>query len=246
MVQSVTLLENQAFISVDQLLTNERRTLPNITFGIEAFDNALPLSFGQFAAFQGIPAHDLCMRLCARATLPQPLGPDCDVIFIDGGNNFDPYAISNNSIEHGLDPVNVLERLHVSRAFTHHQLACIVIDKLQSAIEKFKAKLIIVSDITQLYCDPDVREDDEDDSLRIFRKTVGTLRMLARRHRCLILTTNRERRNLEMNRSLVCAAHVSVRIEQKPGLTRFFLLKHPCLSPRTTTAFDSKVLESYM
>jgi RecA/RadA recombinase len=180
--------------------------------------------------------------------LPQPLGPNCDVIFIDGGNNFDPYSISNNSVEQGLDPENVLERLHISRAFTHHQLAYIVTDKLPQAIEEFKAKLVIVSDITQLYCDPDVRDDDKDDSLRIFSKTVRTLRILARQHECLIIATNLEQRSPQMERSLTYAAHVSVRLEQNPGLTRLSLLKHPRLPPRTTIASAPgvKILESYL
>jgi hypothetical protein len=178
--------------------------------------------------------------------LPQPLGPNCDVIFVDGGNNFDPYSISDNSVEEELDPENVLERIHISRAFTHHQLACIVIDKLPRAIEEFKAKLVIVSDITQLYCDPDVRDEDKDDSLLIFGKTVRTLGMLARQHECLIIATNLERRNSQMERRLAYATHVLVDIEQKSGLTRLALLKHPHLPPRTTIASMSrvKVLES--
>jgi hypothetical protein len=180
--------------------------------------------------------------------LPRSLGPNCDVIFVDGGNNFDPYSVSDNSVEQGLDPEKVLERLHISRAFTHHQLASIIIDKLPHAIEEFKAKLVIVSDLTQLYCDPDVRDDDEDDSLLIFSKTVHTLRTLARQHHCLIIATNLECRNAQMERNLEYAAHVSVKIEQKSGLTRFALLKHPHLLPRTTTAsvLGVKVLENYL
>jgi hypothetical protein len=222
--------------------------LPDLTFGVEAFDNALTLSFGQFAALQGKHAHALCMRLCVRAALPHPLGPNSDVIFVDGGNNFDPYSISDNSVEQGLDSEKVLERIHISRAFTHHQLASIIIDKLPRAIEEFKAKLIIVSDVTGLYCDPDVRDDDKEDSLHIFSKTVHTLRTLARQHHCLILATNLEQRNFQMERSLEHATHVSVKIEQESGLTRFTLLKHPHLLPRTTIAsvLGVKALENYL
>ena len=247
MAQLTTSLEVQSFVTADHLLLNGCQAPPNLTFGVEVFDRALVLNFGQFVVFQGEPAHSLCMLLCVRAMLSQPLGPNCDVIFIDGGNNFDPYSISNNSVEQGLDPENVLERLHVSRAFTHHQLACIVTDKLPSAIKEFKAKLVIVSDITQLYCDPDVRDDDKDDSLRIFNKTVQTLRMLARQHQCLIIATSLEQRNPRMEHNLTFAAHVLVKIEQNLGLTQFSLLKHPHLPPRITIASAPgvKTLESY-
>jgi hypothetical protein len=248
MAQLTTSLEAQGFVTVDRLLPlNGDPSLADLTFGIEAFDRALALNFGQFAVFQGKPAPAFSMLLCVRAMLPQPLGPNCDVIFVDGGNNFDPYSISNHSVEQGLNPENVLERLHVSRAFTHHQLACIVIDKLPQAIEKFKAKLVVISDITQMYCDPDVRSDDKDDALRIFSKTVRTLRMLARQHHSLILATNLEQRNLKMERSLRYTAHVSVRVEQKLGITQFSLLKHPRLPSSTTIASAPgvKLLESY-
>jgi len=247
MVQSTTSLEVQSFVTADHFLLNGQQKLPDLTFGVEAFDSALTLNFGQFIVFQGRPSNALCVLLCVRAMLPQPLGPNCNALFIDGGNNFDPYSIANNSVEQGLDPESVLERLHVSRAFTHHQLACIIIDKLPQAVEEFKAKLVVVSDITQLYCDPDVRDDDKDDSLRIFDKTVHTLRMLARQHQCLIIATHLEQRSLQIDRSLTYAAHAFVRIEQKPGLTQFSLLKHPHLPLRTSiaTAPGVKILESY-
>ena len=248
MAHFTSLLEDQTFVRADCLSLNGHDMLPGLTFGVEAFDRVLTLNFGQFAAFQGKPAHALCLLLCVRALLPQPLGPNCDVIFVDGGNNFDPYSISEYSVEQGLDPENVLERTHISRAFTHHQLASIIIDKLPNAIEEFKAKLVVVSDITALYCDPDVRDDDKDDSLQIFNKTVHTLRTLTRQHYCLILTTNLEKRNAQMERSLEYATHVSVNIEQKSGLTQFTLLKHPHIPPHTaiTSLPGIRVLESYM
>jgi hypothetical protein len=169
-------------------------------------------------------------------------------VFADGGNNFDPYTISDRSVEHGLDAEKVLERIHVSRAFTHHQLACLITDKLPSAIRKFSAKFVVVSDITQLFCDPDVRDDDKEDALRIFAKTARTLRMLARKYQCLIVATNLELRSSLMERTLTHAAHVSVEIEQKASLTRFSLLKHPHLQLRTaiTAASGVKTLESYL
>lgn len=245
MIQFTSALAVQDFVKVDSLLIDTRQ--PDLTFGVEALDNALRLNFGQFIAFQGEPARVMCTLLCVRAMLPQPLGPDCDVLFIDGGNSFDPYAISDSSVEQGLDTEKVLERLHVSRAFTHHQLASIITDKLPSAIRKFSAKLVVVSDITQLYCDPDVRDDDKEDALRIFAKTARALRMFARQYECLIVATNLEPRNFLMDRALTRAAHVLVSVEQKIGLTQFSL-KSPNVPSRTVIAFAPgvKTLEEYM
>lgn len=237
------------FVKVNDLLLDKRQQLqPDLTSGTEVLDEILRLNFGQFVTFQGKPAHALSMLLCVRATLPQPLGPDCDAVFVDGGNLFDPYYISDRSVEHSLDTEKVLERLHVSRAFTHHQLACLITDKLPPAIKKFRAKLAVVSDITQLYCDPDIQGDDKEDSLRIFVKTTKKLASLARQQKCLIIATNLESRSTLMDHILTQAAHVYARIEQKSNLTRFSLLKHPWLPPRTATASPPEVetLESYL
>jgi hypothetical protein len=138
--------------------------------------------------------------------------------------------------------------LHVSRAFTHHQLACLVTDRLPLAIKKFRAKLVVVSDITQLYCDPDIRGEDKEDALRIFAKAARNLASLARQRKCLIIATKLESRNALMDRILTQAAHVFATIEEKGGLTRFSLLKHPWLPPRTATASSPGVetLESYL
>ena len=105
MAQFPSALIVQDFVKVNSLLQSECQTpqQPSLTFGIEALDNVLSLNFGQFIAFQGKPVHALCALLCVRATLPQPLGPDCDVLFVDGGNNFDPYAISDSSVTQNLD-----------------------------------------------------------------------------------------------------------------------------------------------
>lgn len=239
----------ESFVKVNELLLDRcHPSQPDLTSGMESLDEILRLNFGQFVALYGKPAHALSMLLCVRATLLQPLGPDCDVIFVDGGNCFDPYYISDHAVEHGLDTEKVLERLHVSRAFTHHQLACLITEKLPPAIKKFKAKLIVVSDITQLYCDPDIQGEDEEDALRIFSKTARNLASLARQQKCLIIATSLESRNSLMGCSLTQAAHVSARIEKKENLTRFSLLKHPWLPACTVTVSPPgmETLEGYL
>jgi hypothetical protein len=93
-----------------------------------------------------------------------------------------------------------------------------------------------------------VRDDDKDDALKIFRKTVHTLRTLARQQHCLIIATNLDRRNFQMERNLEYATHVSVQIEQKSNLTRLTLLKPSHLQPRTVIATmpGARVLESFL
>ena len=221
---------------------------PDLATGIEALDKVLVFRFGQFAALHGKPSHDLSSLLCVKATLPQPLGPDSDVIFIDGGNIFDPYLISKHSIMHELNPENVLKRIHISRAFTYHQLTALVTDKLAYAIEEFASKLIIISDITQLYCDPDIRGTDEQDAFRIFDITTRSLITLAEQKHVLIIATNPHLRSPRMEDALTHKAHVSARIEDRDTSMQVMIMRHPWI-PQLTTAVPSTcnpTLEMYL
>src|SRR5690348_6310551 len=132
---------------------------PGLTTGVGSLDRALILKKGQFVFLEGEASHALSLLLCVRATLPQCL--DSDVVFIDAGNLFDTYTVSQHSVNHGLENGQVQQRIHLSRAFTHHQVHSLIVERLTEALDEYEAKLAVVSDITALFCDPDVREKKE-------------------------------------------------------------------------------------
>jgi hypothetical protein len=217
--------------------------------GMEALDRVLVLTFGQLAVLHCEASHSLSLLLCVRAVLPQPLGPDGDVIFIDGGNNFDPYSLSERSIEHGLDPERMLGRIHLSRAFTHHQLSSLIVEKLPYAIEKYNAKLAVISDIMQLYCDPDIQQEDRQEALDIFTKTVRFLAALAEQKRVLIVATSLQSRNARMDNTLLRTAHVSAKLEERGALVHITVMRHPWIPQLKTTAttmLGNESLERYI
>jgi hypothetical protein len=199
----------------------------NSLIGIEEPDKPLTFWLEQFAVLQGRPSNEVSSLLCLKAVLPNPLGIDSDVIFVDGGNIFDPYLISERSIQHGLDPEQVLERIHISRAFTYHQLTTLLCERLPAALDSYNAKLVIASDMPLLYCDLDIRGDDKQDALAIFLKTVKFLGALAERKQVLILATNLRSRNRRMDELLLHAAHISMRFEDAGTFIELSILKHP-------------------
>jgi hypothetical protein len=140
--------------------------------------------------------------------LPGPLGPDSDVVFIDGGNMFDAESISYHEINHELAPAEANRRIHLSRAFTYHQLSSLITEKLPTALGRFDAQLAVVSDITQLYCDPDVR--DKSEAQETFARDVKFLAELAEKRQVLIVATATRPRNHVMDNLLLGEAHVSV------------------------------------
>lgn len=187
-----------------------RNLRPSLTTGVEYFDRVLILRKGQLVSLHGEPSNSFSLLLCVRATLPEPDGLDSDCIFIDGGNMLDSYAINHYAENLGLDQRKIHERIHLSRAFTHHQVDS-VITQLRNEIDRYDAKLTVVSDMTILYCDPDVKDGKE--SLNLFTKGVRLLRDVAEQTETIILTTILQSRNRRMENMLLRAAHASARIE---------------------------------
>lgn len=190
--------------------TLPRDPSPDLTSGIEQIDKKLVLKRGRLTYLHGEQSHSLSLLLSVRATLPPPVGLDSDVVFIDAGNIFDSYAITRHSLNLGLERESVEQRIHLSRAFTHHQVCGLIIDKLIPAVKEHRAGLAIVSDITALFCDPDVR--DKKESLELFRKSLHFLVQTAQQKKMVVLVTNIKTRSMTMEADLNKTAHASLRI----------------------------------
>jgi hypothetical protein len=203
--------------------TLPRDLQPGLTTGIDSLDRALILKTGQFVFLEGEPSHALSLLLCVRATIPQ--GLDSDVVFIDAGNLFDTYTISQHIVNLGLETSQVQQRIHLSRAFTHHQVHSLIVEKLTEALDEYGARLAVVSDITALFCDPDVREKKE--ALDMFRRSVQFLGKTAEQRNMLIVATNQKTRNKTMTDALMHTAHVSARLKDRGAYTQLIIARHP-------------------
>ena len=218
---------------------------PNITTGVETVDKTLVLKQGQFAFLQGEPSHSLSLLLSVRATLPPPDGLESDVIFIDAGNNFDSYSISRHAVNHQREALRVHERIHLSRAFTHHQVYNLIMEKLVPELDHYKARLAIVSDITALFCDPDVREKRE--AMDLFRRSIRFLSATAEQKNAVILATNLNNRNKTMEDALLQTAHISAILKDKGAFTQLTVARHPFISEKQEEVMlDNQTLTGYL
>ncbi len=225
------------FIRTTKLPLNQQ---PSIKTGVDLIDKVLVLNLGQLVALQGETANRLSLLLCARSLLYKQSGLG-SVLFLDGGNIFQSYLISEFSEAFGLLPEEALKRIHLSRAFTYHQLHSLITDKLSLALDESKAKLVVVSDITQLYCDADVR--DKAEAFNLLTKSVQCLRIMAERKNALIIATSLKSRNRNMDGVLMSVAHVSARLENKGTLTRLTVERHAFNTERhVVMPFDSQTL----
>jgi hypothetical protein len=224
-----------------------RDGLAHLTSGISPIDKVLVLKRGQFISFLGSQAHSFSLLYLVRAILPFPQGGlDGDVVFVDGGNIFDTYTVSQHATSYELDSRVVQERIHLSRAFTHHQLHNLIVEKLSDAIDSYKAKLTIISDITLLFNDPDVRNKKESGDL--FRKSLHHLAMVAEQTNSIIITTNLQNRNQLMEGMLLRIPHVSTLFVDHGAYTQLLVKRHPFLPEKDeeVVLLENQTLTGYL
>ena len=201
-----------------------------LALGIPKLDEAFPgFQSGEFAVLVGRPLSTmLSFLLSVRCQLPfKKGGLNSRVVYIDGGNNFDPYAVSAIAQEYGLEPRSVLEKILVSRAFTAHQLTALVFEKLEEALKRHRAKLVVISDITGLFLDCDVPKIEGRD---IFFEMTKHLLDLASRRRDVVIVSYFPRpyfsRNLFLENVLLAKASTVIKLKESKGGFKFVLEDH--------------------
>jgi hypothetical protein len=202
-----------------------------LSLNIENVDSLFPgFMLGDFAVFHGSSAvQSLLSSLCVRAQLPYQLGGlETNALFIDGGNNFRLYDVSAIAQTCELDPRKVLKRIFVSRAFTAYQLTSLVFEQLQSAIEKYDSKVVILPNLAQLYLDNDVPKKE---AREIFLQLTSYLANFAKKNRVILVATYPPRfwsKRSRFFKEVLCGrANVVASIRKFRHRPYFVLEKHP-------------------
>jgi DNA repair protein RadA len=140
------------FESGDVLL-ERRKEIKKLTTGSKALDDllgggvetaAITEFFGEYASGKTQIMH----QLAVNATLPlEKNGLNGEVLFIDTENTFRPERIVQMAKHIELDPVEVLKKIHVARAYnSSHQI--LLVEKAYELTNKFPVKLLIVDSLT--------------------------------------------------------------------------------------------------
>lgn len=217
---------------MSSLLTKVERAL---SFGIPHIDNYfLGFRIGEFAVLYGHPLiRTLTYLLSVRCQLStEEGGLNSTAIYLDGGNTFNPYAISEAARQHDLDPRTTLERIIVSRAFTAYQHAALVFETLEDALKKYRSKLVLISDIMSLFLDSDVPAKE---ALEIFNKATTYLSTLVTRRKVLVVASyfpcGHSKRRILLESILLRKASTVARVQELKGRVQFSLERHPFLQP---------------
>jgi len=106
--------------------------------------------------------------------LPRLVMQGKPVLCLDGANRFDPLLIARFAREREVEPAVFNQRVRVARAFTCFQLTELLV-RTPQWLEKFAARVLIVTAFPDLYFDEDVREREAAVS---FRRALEALRVL--------------------------------------------------------------------
>jgi len=190
---------------------------------------------GDFAVFYG---HEFCktllFTLAVRAQLRREKGGlDSTVIYVDGGNTFNPYIISTVAQQYDLDPKFTLEKIFVSRAFTAYQLSALIFETLENALRQYGSKLVLISDITALFLDRDVPSRE---AVGIFNKIKVYLSELVKQKDIIIISScfphkGRYRRRFFLESVLLGGASLVIRLNESKGKLQFVFHSRPELQP---------------
>jgi len=153
MVRTVPPLRNEP-------LFQQASSIPHFSLGFPRLDSLLrPLSEGRLITLSGEAAPVIAELASFRAQLPIEVGGlDSTVLFIDGGNQSDPYLFSSFARQRGLKPAAAMRRVTSCRIFTFYQLAALVSEHLTRAVEDYGTRLVVISDILGTFNEPELDE----------------------------------------------------------------------------------------
>jgi len=155
-------------------------------------------------------------------------GLETNVLFVDGGNSFRLYDVSSFAQTCELDPQEVLGKIFVSRAFTAHQLTSLVLEQLQNAIQKYESKLVILSNLAQLFLDRNIPKKEAQE---IFLQLTAYLADFARKNRVILVASQPpclwSKRSRFFEEVLCGRANVVASIRKFRSRPYFALEKHP-------------------
>ena len=136
-----------------------------------------PLGFNQADGFVLLHGHPAVLRLGLYATAAWALA-ETPVLYLDGANAFDPFVISRLARANRSRPRDVLTAIHVSRAFTCHQMVRLVTEGLAPALQAHRARAVILSGPLETFYDEAVPDHEV---VRLARTLLASVRHVTRR-----------------------------------------------------------------
>lgn len=234
-----------------QNLIIKQTTQQKFAFNTPEIDYLFPgFTPGEFAVIYGSPSvTSLTSLLCVRAQLPTQLGGLASkVIFIDGGNTFTPEEITRIAQQNHLNTTNVRQNIFNFTAFTAYQLTSLIMDKLEEKVKNTNAKLVIISDIANLFLDSNISKEE---AQKVYSQIITYLVHLAKKHQIIIVATYPTHegsvRNISLKEMTLSKANTVLSYFKAPYTAELNLEKHPTYTLGTAEPpSENMTLTSFM
>ena len=182
------------FVSGGALLERRREVL-KLTSKVESIDDLLGGGFETQALVEvygafGSGKTQIGHQLAVNCTLPlEEGGFDGDVFYIDTEDTFRPERITQMARGQGLDPDQVLARIHVARAYNSaHQM--LLVDEIKRVGKGLNVKMIIVDSLTSHFRAEFIGRGMLANRQQKLNKHLKELKQLADINNALVLVTN--------------------------------------------------------
>ncbi len=129
-------------------------------------------------------ASSLLHLLCVKAVAEF----DEEVVWIDGGNAVDPYALSALCKRMRIDKRDLLSRVNISRAFTAYQLVTLIDERLEDEVRESSPAMVIVSSLTDMFLDKDMKWME---AYQLLRRCTERIQHVTRTYETVSLVTER-------------------------------------------------------
>ncbi len=158
------------------------------------------------------------------------------VLWLDGGNSFNPYRISELGRELGLNSEEILKNIYISRAFTCYQIMSLIFERLNGAIDSFDPDLIVITGLPGLFTESDLPSEE---ALRAFDSTIDELEDFQGADRTVFMVSTDGREDSEFNSKLESISDHTIKTDsnrENPKKTGFI---SPGNAGRTPTDTES-------
>ena len=122
-----------------------------------------------------------------------------DSIYIDGGMQVDPYKIARYAKKMEINPKEILKHLHISRAFTVHQMSTLIYDMLEPIIKRYNPKTLVICKYPLLYLDSDVEKKE---AQILLKNNISFIKKLTKKYNLITILTNPDTSFVSNNRDV--------------------------------------------
>ena len=122
-----------------------------------------------------------------------------DIVYVDGGMCANPYQIAKYARKMEMDQREILEHVHISRAFTVFQMTTILQDMLEQIIRRYDPGTLIIGKFPALYLDSDISSKE---SQTLLENNLKKVRELTTKYDLITILSNLDRRMLSNSRNV--------------------------------------------